>query len=32
VGIGLGVEGDMQRFIVVALVHIVWIEILLLVP
>lgn len=30
--IGLAVEGDVQRFIVVALVHIVWIEVLLPAP
>jgi hypothetical protein len=30
--LGLAMEGEMQRFVVVALVHIVWLEILLPVP
>ena len=30
--IGLGIEGNLQRFVVIALVHIVWLEILIPVP
>jgi hypothetical protein len=30
--IAQGVEGDFQRFVVVALVHIVWLEVLIPVP
>lgn len=30
--IGLPIEGDQQRFLVIALVHIVWLEILLPAP
>jgi hypothetical protein len=30
--LGLSLEGDLQRFVVIALVHIVWIEMLLPTP
>jgi hypothetical protein len=30
--LALGVEGDFQRFVVVALVHLVWLEVLVPVP